>query len=112
MDHAKAIRVARALVDISQRELASRISMDPSLISMLESGKRTPSLATLQKISEALGLPFHLFALLGAEPRGKGPIASEEIHQLAVALAKLLLQGGKYGPGRTRGDRSRKVRHS
>ena len=50
MNYSKAIRVARALADVPQRELARRVAIDASLVSMLESGKRNPSLATLEKI--------------------------------------------------------------
>lgn len=78
---------------MSQRELAERISIDASLVSMLESGKRKPSLDTLEKIAEALGIPFHLFTLLASEPadmKGADPAA---VQRLAVGLGKLLLGG-------------------
>src|SRR5450759_88483 len=95
MNYSKAIRTARALADISQRELAGRILIDASLVSMLESGKRKPSLDTLEKIACALGIPFHLFTLLASEPcdvRGSDP---EAVQQLSVGLGRLLLGGEK-----------------
>src|SRR6185312_15362726 len=95
MDYAKAIRISRALADIPQRELANRIGVDASLISMLESGLRKPSLETLEKIAGVLGLPFHLFALLGTDRRDAKSIPSQQVQQLAVGLAKLLLQAGE-----------------
>lgn len=93
MDYSKAIRIARALSNIPQKELAERTSLDPSLISMLEAGKRKPSLATLEKISERLEIPFHLFTLLGAEPSDLKGVSQEEMTQLAAGLTRLLLQG-------------------
>src|SRR6185503_2708192 len=93
MNYSKAIRIARSLSDIPQKELAERISSDPSLISMLEAGKRRPSLATLEKISEQLEIPFHLLTLLAAEPGDLHGITEEEMAQLAAGLTRLLLQG-------------------
>lgn len=112
MDYSKAIRISRALADMPQRELANRIGVDASLISMLESGLRKPSLKTLEKIASALGLPFHLFALLGAEPKDARSVRSEEIEQLAIGLAKLLLrrEGVQNDSGESR-RRNRKAEH-
>ena len=90
MNYSKAIRVARALADVRQRELARRVAIDASLVSMLESGKRNPSLATLEKIAAALGIPFHLFTLLASEPGDLKGANSETVHQLATGLTKLL----------------------
>jgi transcriptional regulator with XRE-family HTH domain len=93
MDYSKAIRIARAFCNIPQRELAERISLDPSLISMLEAGKRRPSLATLEKISAQLEIPFHLLTLLATEPGDLKGISESEMAQLATGLTRLLLQG-------------------
>jgi transcriptional regulator with XRE-family HTH domain len=112
MDYAKAIRIARALVDMSQRELAKRVSVDASLISMIESGKRKPSVETLENISEALGLPFHLFALLGAEPRDGTSKNATEIEQLGVALTKLLLGEREIEPKIVDKRRDKEIKYS
>lgn len=112
MDYAKAIRIARALADVPQRELARRVSMDSSLISMLESGKRRPSLETLEKIADALGLPFHLFALLGTEARDAKGAKSEDIERLAVGLTKLLLRREDDGSRTPRANRYREAQHT
>jgi transcriptional regulator with XRE-family HTH domain len=100
MNYSKAIRIARALSDIPQKELAERISLDPSLISMLEAGKRRPSLATLEKISEHLEIPFHLLTLLASEPDDLHGISQEEMAQLASGLTRLLFQGKIDEPNR------------
>ena len=94
MDYSKAIRIARSLADMPQKELARRISIDPSLISMIESGKRKPTRDVLERIAEALGMPFHLLALLATEAEDVGSNDSESFHRLAVGLGKLLLRGG------------------
>ena len=95
MNYSKAIRIARSLADVPQRELAKRVSIDASLISMLESGKRNPSLDTLEKIAAALEIPFHLFMLLASEPDDVKDADPEVVHRLALGLGRLLLAGEK-----------------
>jgi transcriptional regulator with XRE-family HTH domain len=110
VDYSKAIRVGRALADISQRDLSRRISVDPSLVSMLESGRRKPSVEILQKVAAALRIPFHLFALLASEPGEIKDADPNTIRQLALALSELLLTGGEREPSRRRAG-GPKTRH-
>ena len=100
MDYSKAIRVGRALADISQRDLAKKISVDASLVSMIESGRRKPSLELLQSVAVALGIPFHLFTLLASEPGEIRAADPGSVRRLALALSKLLLTGGELEPSR------------
>jgi transcriptional regulator with XRE-family HTH domain len=111
MNYAKAIRIARSLADLPQRDLAARVSIDPSLISMIENGKRKPTRELLERIAEALDMPFHLFALLATESDDLNADDSESIHRLAIGLSKLLLTGGKRGSGKGI-IASRKAQHS
>jgi len=92
MNYAKAIRVARSLADISQGQLADRADIDRSYLSLIESGKRIPSIETIEKISAALKLPFHLLTLLGSEETDVKNASHAQITSLSEALAKLLLQ--------------------
>lgn len=98
MNYSKAIRTARALADMPQRELAEKVGIDASLISMLESGKRKPSLDTLERIAQALDIPFHLFTLLAAEREDIKSTDPDMLHKLAVGLSKLLLTGDEDDP--------------
>lgn len=50
----KKIRRAR---DLSQKELAVESGLDRTFISLLERGKRQPTLGTLYQISKALNIP-------------------------------------------------------
>lgn len=111
MDYAKAIRIARSLADMPQKELAARLSVDPSLISMLESGKRAPTRRILERIAKALEMPFHLFALLATESTDLNDTDAESIQHLAKGLSKLLLTGGKR-VSRQPSVSSRKAQHS
>ena len=88
MNYSKAIRVARSLADVSQGQLAGRADINRSYLSLIESGKRMPSVQTIEKIAQALKIPFHLLSLLGSE---EADASHEQIASLSVALTKLLL---------------------
>jgi transcriptional regulator with XRE-family HTH domain len=111
MNYSKAIRIARALSDMPQKELAEKISLDPSFISLLETGKRRPSLTTVEKIAEELQIPFHLLTLLAAEPEELQGISQEEISHLATGLTRLLLNGSADGPNRGK-DRGTEIEYT
>lgn len=74
MDCARAIRIARAVRGYSQAELALRAGYSPSHISLLEDGKRTPSVHTLSNIAAATGARLDILTALatGQTPDGRG----------------------------------------
>src|SRR5258707_15830934 len=55
------LKVARSEQGLNLRELASRAGVSASLLSQIESGKVTPSSASLFQIANALELPIHAF---------------------------------------------------
>src|SRR5579864_5254217 len=91
MDYGKAVRIARNIAGLQQKELAAVAGVDASLISLIEKGKRKPGLGTLEKITEALELPQHLFTLLAAEPEDLKTTAPEEVQRASESLARILL---------------------
>lgn len=111
MNYSRAIRIGRALADMSQRDLAEKISVDATLVSMFETGRRQPTLETLTKIANELQIPFHLFTLLASEPREIKDADPATVRRLASALSKLVLSGGELEPQGERGL-SGKARHS
>jgi len=52
------IRIVRESKKLSAQELASRCNMEKSNMSRLEAGKTNPTVGTLHKISQALGVPL------------------------------------------------------
>jgi len=52
----EAIQKIRESRDISQAELAGMMRMHRNTVALLESGKRNPSLQTIQKLAKALGV--------------------------------------------------------
>jgi transcriptional regulator with XRE-family HTH domain len=95
MNYARAIRIARSIADISQGELADRTGLDRSYLSLIEAEKRKPTLETLQGISEALKLPFHLLTLLATEKVDTKRVNEEQVLSLAKQLTHLLLENSE-----------------
>lgn len=91
MDYGKAIRILRAITGLQQRDLAQKARVDASLISLIEHGKRTPSLTTITRISAALEVPQHLFTLLASEGEDLRTTHPEEVTRAAEALAHMLI---------------------
>jgi transcriptional regulator with XRE-family HTH domain len=95
MKYAKAVRIARSIADISQGELALRAGLDRSYLSLIEGGKRKPTIETLQSISDALDMPFTLLTLLAVEKEDSKNINDEQVQALAKQLTHLLLETAK-----------------
>lgn len=96
MDYGRAIRIVRTAYGLSQGELAERLSIGASHLSLLESGKRQPSVQVLDELSTVLRIPPHLLTLLASEPEDiEDPKKAGDIAELAQALLRILVSGGK-----------------
>ena len=94
MNYGRAIRVIRTAHGLSQAQLAERLSIGTSHLSLLEAGKRKPSLQVLEEISTVLNVPPHLLTLLASEPSDiENPKNADEIARLAQALLRVLVSG-------------------
>lgn len=97
MDYGKAVRLARAARAMSQKDLAGAATLDASHISLIESGRREPSLAALEKLSVALRMPLYLLMLLGAEEVDLRGISPAMARELATHLLDLVVRGDQDG---------------
>lgn len=57
----KRIRVLRTAAGLKQKELAAAVGIQPNSLSLIESGKREPSLSLLRSIASKLDVPMELF---------------------------------------------------
>ncbi len=91
MDYGKGIKVIRNRRGISQKDLAKRMGVDASFLSLLESGKRKPSTETLESLCGSLRVPMYLFMLLSSEKKELKGIAPPQASILGSQLLELLL---------------------
>lgn len=87
-DFAKAFRVIRAAFGLQQAELAERIGISASQLSLIENGKRQPSLRVISNLGTATGVPTSLITLLASDP---DEVATQDISDLSKALLRLLV---------------------
>lgn len=92
MNYGKAIKLARALASLNQKELAARAGLDPSHVSLIEKGTRRPSLTALEKLSTALQIPNDLLILMAAEKDDLRLRDPEELQQALESMARLILR--------------------
>lgn len=77
------LRRARIALDLTQADVAERVSTDPETISRFERGATLPSLMRLLDLAEALHVT--VASLLG----GASPRATDEIAELGQMVAHL-----------------------
>jgi transcriptional regulator with XRE-family HTH domain len=58
-----AIKVVRTASGLRQRELARKIGVTANYMSLVEGGKREPSIALLNRLAKGLGIPIGIFFL-------------------------------------------------
>ena len=92
MDYGKALRIARAVSGLQQKDIAVRSRLDPSYVSLIEKGLRVPSGKAVTALSKAFKMPESLFNLLATE---KGDLSLSEpgqLEEIGKSLAKLVVQ--------------------
>lgn len=96
MNYGKAVRIVRTAHGLTQSELANRLSVGASHMSLIESGKRQPSVKVLGEIASVLGVPPHLLTLLASDPNDIAKRADpEQVAQLGRSLLELLVSSGQ-----------------
>jgi len=74
----------------SQGELATKAGISVSYLSMLENSKRDPTVSTVKKVAQALGVPMEILFFLGAEDGELAGIDKALAGQLALTALGLL----------------------
>ena len=92
MKYGRAIRLVRSTRKMSQKDLARRASLDPSYVSLIEKDLRTPSVEVLERISDALRVPFHLLTLLSSERKDLESISPDQATYLGKELLNILIE--------------------
>lgn len=91
MDYAKAFKIIRVAKGLTQKELAEQLDLDTSFISLLECGRRKPSMDTLEAIAECLDVPIYLISLIASEKKDLRGIEAKEAQKLGMQLLDVVL---------------------
>lgn len=67
MNISRAVRSCRLARRLSQQELAARAAISPSYLSLIESGKKEPSLPLLRDLAMGLSLPVDMLILTAVD---------------------------------------------
>jgi transcriptional regulator with XRE-family HTH domain len=90
-DYGKAFRVIRAAFGLRQSELAERLPITASQLSLIEAGKRQPSIRVVDSLAQAVGVPAPLITLLASTPQQLAAHGPADVSDLAKALLRLLV---------------------
>ena len=90
-NYAKAFRIIRAAFGLRQSELADRMPISASQLSLIEAGKRQPSVKVVNGLAKAVGVPAALITLLASTAEDVEGQPQEDIADLARALLRLLI---------------------
>jgi len=96
MNYGKAIRICRTAHGMTQGELAGLTSVGASQLSLIESGRRQPSLRVLHEAASALDVPIHLMMLLASSEDDLRKVSADaNIEGMARSLLELLVSAGR-----------------
>jgi len=95
MHYGKAIRIVRTAFGLTKAQLADRLSIGASHLSLIEAGKRQPSVGVLDEIATVLHVPPHLLTLLASDPQDlEDPKNAEQLTNFASSLLRVLVSAG------------------
>ena len=89
-NYARAFRIIRAAFGLRQAQLAAKMPITASQLSLIEAGKRQPSLRVVNSLAHAVGIPTALVSLLASNV---GEIESQSdmnVSELSGVLLRLL----------------------
>lgn len=86
MDLGRAAKLMRTASGLKQREVARRLGVTSNYLSLIENGRREPSISFLKKLARVLGVPVGLFFLW---EEGGGHKSDDTIQHARDLLAQL-----------------------
>ncbi|HBG31529.1 helix-turn-helix transcriptional regulator [Sinimarinibacterium flocculans] len=97
-DYAKAFRIIRAAFGLKQSELAKRMRVSTSQLSLIEAGKRQPSLRVINGLAGAVGVPAAMVTVLASTSRAIESEDDRNVTDLARTLLRLLVSATPDAP--------------
>ena len=92
----RTIKVLRTALGIKQRELARRLGISANYLSMIEAGKREPTLKLLRAIGSTMQVPVSVLLVEGTVPSDNTPSEQsssyQEIKNLILQTQRIILE--------------------
>ncbi|MGB7341348.1 MAG: helix-turn-helix transcriptional regulator [Phototrophicaceae bacterium] len=90
MNLGKAIKLCRTQRGLSQAKLAQAAEISISYLSLLERGKRDPTMSTIEALSNALNVPISILVFLAANDEEMKDLGSELREKLSYIALRLI----------------------
>lgn len=90
MNIGHALKICRSAKKLSLEDLANATDFSRSYLSMIESGKREPTLSTIEKIAKSLAVPIPILLFMAAEKDELKGIDGETASRLSAAALDLM----------------------
>lgn len=90
MNLGKAIKLCRTQRNLSQSELATAAGISVSYLSLLERGKRDPTLSTIEDLATALKVPISILMFLSVDHEEMSELGTELGEKLSYMALKLI----------------------
>jgi len=98
-----AIKVVRTASGIKQRALAEKVGVTANYLSLVENGKREPSISFLNRLARALGIPVGVFFLWQETgTQGSTDAGLSKIRELLLRLEAMYVSAKATGTRRRR----------
>lgn len=85
-----AIKVCRSAKCLSLNELSKLVDVSSPYLSMIESGKRSPTLSSIEKIAKALEVPMPILIFLASEDGELNGLDVDTVHRLSNAVINVM----------------------
>lgn len=90
MNIGHALKVCRSAKNLSLETVAKKSGFSRSYLSMIESGKREPTLSAMEKIANSLGVPLPIILFVAADSYELEGIDSDTVQRLSSAALAVM----------------------
>ena len=90
MNIGHALKLCRSAKNLSLEELAGYAGLSQSYLSMIETNKRDPTLATIEKLATALDIPMPILLFLAADKDELSGLDAETAQRLSTAAIEVM----------------------
>ena len=95
MDLGGTIKQFRKLKGLTQAQLAEKVDMSVSHISLIEQNKREPSITAAESIASALDMPLSVLVFLATEKAYITELDTEHVEALSKNIMQLMANAPK-----------------